>query len=439
MDLIPKPDQIVSAAANVAHKMLYGGLADLRPMPRTLIDDGVLREVYHYRPRGTAREQGDPVLLVTPLAAPAICFDLRRGCSVVEHFVDRGRPTYLVEYGEVSFANRNLGMEHWVDEVIPAAIREVSRHAGDRPVHVVGWSLGGIFALLTAADQPDLPIASLTTIGSPTDVTQVPLVAPIRPFLGLAGERAGLVTQAYRVMGGAPKPLVRRAFQLTSFNKLVTKPIAIAAKLDDADFLAQVEAVDRFTANMIAYPGRTFGQLYHRILKGNQLATGTVTMDDREIKLANLTAPLLAFGGDSDGIAPVQCVRPIVDLVPNVEKLRFEIVPGGHLGMLTGRAARTTTWRVLDEWIEESSTSETGTTAQRRPRPAAAKKAAAKQTGAKQAPAKKAPAKRTTAKTAGAKKQPRARKTAARQDAIGANPDRRYSSASSRSLGAAPK
>ena len=36
----PKPDQVVSAASNVAHKVLYGGLADLRPMPRTLIDEG---------------------------------------------------------------------------------------------------------------------------------------------------------------------------------------------------------------------------------------------------------------------------------------------------------------------------------------------------------------------------------------------------------------
>ena len=63
MDLVPKPDQVVSAAGNVAHKVLYGGLADLRPMPRTLIDEGELREVYHYRPAATAREQGDPVLL----------------------------------------------------------------------------------------------------------------------------------------------------------------------------------------------------------------------------------------------------------------------------------------------------------------------------------------------------------------------------------------
>ena len=356
MDLIPKPDQVVSAASNVAHKMLYGGLADLRPMPRTLIDDGVLREVYHYRPSGTAQEHGDPVLLVTPLAAPAICFDLRRGCSLVEHLVAEGRRTYLVEYGEVSFANRNLGMEHWVDEVIPAAIHAVSAHAGNRPVHLVGWSLGGIFALLTAADRTDLPIGSLTVVGCPVDVTQVPLVAPIRPFLGLAGDRGGLVTQAYRLLGGAPKPLVKRAFQLSSFNKLVTKPIALASKLDDADFLAQVEAVDRFTANMIAYPGRTFGQLYHRILKGNQLATGVVTMDDREIRLADLRVPLLVFGGAGDAIAPVPCVRPLVDLVPNVARLRFEIVPGGHLGMLTGRAARRTTWRIIDEFLDECAT-----------------------------------------------------------------------------------
>ena len=185
MDLIPKPDQVVAAAGNVAHTLLYGGLADLRPMPRTLIDDGELREVYHYRPAAGVPETGDPVLLVTPLAAPSLCFDLRRDCSLVEHLVTQGRPTYLLEYGQVSFKNRSLGMEHWVDEVLPEAVRVVSEHAGGRGVHLVGWSLGGIFTLLVAADRQDLPIASITVVGSPVDVTKVPLVAPVRPLLNL--------------------------------------------------------------------------------------------------------------------------------------------------------------------------------------------------------------------------------------------------------------
>src|SRR5262249_13755517 len=156
---------------------------------------------------------------------------------------EQGRPTYLVEYGAVSFKDRNLGMEHWIEEVIPEAIRAASEHSGGRPVHVVGWSLGGIFALLVAAADRTLPIASIAALGSPFDVRQVPLVAPLRPLLNLTDGR-GAITRIYQTAGGAPQPLVRWAFQLSSFQKLVTKPIAIARHLDDADYLAQIEAVD---------------------------------------------------------------------------------------------------------------------------------------------------------------------------------------------------
>lgn len=450
MDLIPKPDQVASAASNVAHKVFYGGLADLRPMPRTLIDDGPLREVYHYRPQKQVKATGDPVLLVTPLAAPAICFDLRRDCSLVEHFVKAGRPTYLVEYGEISFRDRNLGMEHWVDEVIPEAIREVSRHSGGRPVHVIGWSLGGIFSVLAAASDNTLPIASLTVVGSPFDVTQVPLVAPLRPILKLTD--GGIVTRIYRAMGGAPKPLVRRAFQLSSGTKILTKPIATLQHLDDAEWLAQIEAVDRFTANMIAYPGRTFGQLYHRMLKHNQLKTGTVNLSGHQIDLKAITVPVLVFAGNTDGIAPIPAVKAIVPLLPNAAEVRFEIVPGGHLGMLTGRAARTTTWVVMDEWIEQYSTPDESeqpvTEVSSRARPAKkapARKSTAKKAGTtKKAAVKKAPARKAPAKKAAASEpnpavpeQPAPRavaEVAPDRSAIGSNRERRFSSTSSRSL-----
>src|SRR3954468_9385672 len=419
MDLIPKPDQVVSAAGNVAHRLVYGSLADLRPMPRTLIDDGTLREVYHYRPATGVHAQGDPVLLVTPLAAPALCYDLRRGCSLVQHLVQGGRPTYLVEYGAVSFRDRNLGMEHWIEEVVPTAIREVSAHAGGRPVHVVGWSLGGVFALLAAAGDTDLPIGSITAFGAPFDVRQVPLVAPLRPLLNFTDGR-GAITRLYQAAGGAPQPLVRWAFQLSSFQKLITKPIAIARNLDDADYLAQIEAVDRFTAHMIAYPGRTFGQLYHRLLKGNALVEGRFEVGDRTLDVADITAPVLVFGGANDSIAPIGAVRAAVPLLTGSPEVRFEIVPGGHLGMLTGRKARTSTWPVLDAWVDEWSPDQEAAPAPR-PRRTTKKAAAAKPAG-KKAAAKKAPAKKAAPRKPAAKKQT----TAEEAPEIGVNPERRY-------------
>jgi polyhydroxyalkanoate synthase len=99
--------------------------------------------------------------------------------------------------------------------------------------------------------------------------------------------------------------------------------------------------------------------------------------------------------------------------------------------MLTGRAARTTTWRIIDEWLTENSTPEAepagaGRASSRKP---------ARKSPAKKAPSKKAPAaKKTPAKKAAAAK-PRPA-TAPSADAIGANPDRRYASASSRGLAA---
>jgi polyhydroxyalkanoate synthase len=51
-----------------------GGIADLRRMPAEVIDSGPQRTVSRYR--GARRR--NPVLLVPPLAAPAICSAGRR-------------------------------------------------------------------------------------------------------------------------------------------------------------------------------------------------------------------------------------------------------------------------------------------------------------------------------------------------------------------------
>ncbi len=168
------------------------------------------------------------MLLVPPLAAPASCFDLRRGCSLVEHLTGRGYPTYVVDYGPIGFGDRQLGLEHWVEDVLPAAIRTVSADAGGAPVQPVGWCLGGIMLLLAAAADRDLPLASISLIASPFDFTQLRLFAPIRQLARLTGGALG--TALYRALGGAPAPLVSLGFRLTSWDRYLTRPLFLAAQ-----------------------------------------------------------------------------------------------------------------------------------------------------------------------------------------------------------------
>jgi len=100
---VPTPDSIVTAAANTFDMIFRGGVADLRRTPAVIVDEAPKRVVYRYLPSHDAPQHDLPVLLVPPLAAPTISFDLRRGCSLAEHFIAMGHPTYLVEYGSIAF------------------------------------------------------------------------------------------------------------------------------------------------------------------------------------------------------------------------------------------------------------------------------------------------------------------------------------------------
>src|SRR3954453_12427133 len=257
MARVPALDTLASSAANAWDVLLGQGVADLRPPPASIIDEGPQRTVFRYRRPNARRARGTPVLLVPPLAAPASCFHLRRGCSVPEHLLAQGYPTYLLDYGPISFSDRELGIEHWIEDVIPQAVAAVHEDSGGAPIQLVGWCLGGIMSLLSVAAE-ELPVVSIATVASPFDFSRVRMVAPIRPLAELTG--GAIVTAMYRLMGGAPAPLVEAGYKLAGIDKYLTKPYVIARHIDDRDFLAQLEAVDKFMGSMLAYPGRTFGQ-----------------------------------------------------------------------------------------------------------------------------------------------------------------------------------
>ena len=218
-------------------------------------------------------------------------------------------------------------------------------------MRLVGWCLGGIMAALAAAADPELPVESIALVASPFDFSRVPLVAPMRPIAAVTQGRG--VTALYRLLGGAPAPLVKRGYQLAGIDKYLMKPWTVLSNLHRRDLLAQIEAVDHFMNRMHAYPGRTFGQLYHRFFRTNDLADGSA----RARRPARSTCATCACRcwrspAPATGSRPVAACHHLGDLVPNAPSVRLETAPGGHLGVLTGRAARASTWVLLDEFLD---------------------------------------------------------------------------------------
>ncbi|TXI42031.1 MAG: alpha/beta fold hydrolase, partial [Mycobacterium sp.] len=264
----------------------------------------------------------------------------------------------LVDYGEMRLADRDLGIEFWVTEVLPNAIRKVSQDAGGAPVHLVGWCLGGLLALLTTAAYPDLPVKSVVMVASPFDLSKHRLVAPLRSAGKYTGGR--VIGSFLKVLGGLPAQIVGPAFKATSLTTYLKKPITLIRHRDDRDFLAQVEAIDGLMNSMLAYPGRATLQVYQRLVQRNELAEGKVQGPTRVIDLAEVRVPVMNVAGTRDVLVPVDVAHHVGDLLPNSSEVRLETAPGGHLGVLTGRSAPRTTWVMIDDFLAKQSAPQSG-------------------------------------------------------------------------------
>ncbi|MCB0948050.1 MAG: alpha/beta fold hydrolase [Mycobacterium sp.] len=343
-------EQRRQAVSNLFDFLVKGGVADTTRMASEVIDVRHKSTLHRYLPADVPLG-GDPVLLVPPLGSQSACFDLRRGCSLTEHLVSNGRQTYLVDYGEMGLSDRDLGIEFWVSEVVPNAIKKVSQDAGGAPVQLIGWCLGGLIALLTTAAYPELPIKSVAMVASPFDLSKHRMVAPLRSAGKYTGGR--IIGTGLKVLGGLPSQIVGPAFKATALTTYLKKPITLLRRRDDREFLAQVEAVDGLMNSMLAYPGRATLQVYQRLVQRNELASGQIQGPNKRIDLADVRVPVMNVAGTSDVLVPVAVAHHVGELLPNSPYVHLETAPGGHLGVLTGRSAPTTTWAMIDHFLDK--------------------------------------------------------------------------------------
>ncbi|MEV0077906.1 alpha/beta fold hydrolase [Nocardia neocaledoniensis] len=344
--------ETVTTAARNAWALSFGaGIEAPDPAPSTVLYDEPHRLLRRYDAGTTSATTDSAVLLVPPLAAPATCFDLRPDQSLARHLVSNGRPTYLVDYGDISFADRAMGFEDWVTDILPEAIRRVSADRGGAPVDLVGWSIGGVFSLLTAAANPDLPIRSVTGVGAPLDYDKMLGMPQVRAVASLTGGWA--TTAVVRAAGGIPAPLTKLAYRIAAIDREIARPLFVASNIARTETLAKMESIDRFQAAMPGYPGRFYGQIWGRFILANDIGKGRLTLRDRTIELADVRVPVLLVGGTADVITPKAAVEAGLRTLSGSPSVTYEVAPGSHLGILAGPDARHSTWTYLDKFLAD--------------------------------------------------------------------------------------
>ncbi len=231
----------------------------------------------------------------------------------------------------------------FVREDLPAAIEEVQRLSGGRPVYLVGHSLGGLISYAVAGMLKS-KIAGVVTLGSPYQFTRgswalstlstVMLALDRRVDLGQGGLELKPLSEAVRLMRGFIEspifPLPIRGFAPKSLEpNVLGQHMALAMDMGSVAVLR--------TMFMSAAEARRGGH-----------CLGELTGFAQEFE--ELDVPLLVIAGTKDDLAPPASVEPAYLRSRSTDKT-YRAFPRGHIDLLVGKASPQTVWPLIQSWL----------------------------------------------------------------------------------------
>ena len=284
------------------------------------------------------------VLLVPPLMVRPMVFDLQPDHSFVRTLADAGLRVYVLDLGVPDKDDQGLRLDDYVLGILPAAAAAVRRHAGTERISLIGYCLGGLFCLLHAAANDDRNIERIVTIATPIDFSKMGAV-------GLLGAvAAGRVDPLIDVMGVIPGWMATAGFQLLSGRRAVARLFELPQREADEAYLRSYGSISQWLSGLVPYPGEAFKQLLREVMRRNRVHRSWLTFGDRKVDLGMVSCPVLAFAGDTDGIAPIGSVVALREHLPP-GRVSVRMAPGGHVGVLGGPDAPDGVWRPTAKFL----------------------------------------------------------------------------------------
>ena len=303
----------------------------------------------------------EPLVFVAPLAIKMDIYDLYPYRSLVKYYVEQGFDVYLIDWGKLSYQDRDLNFLSFIDDAIPQCIDQIRVHSKSDQISLHGWSMSGIFVLLyTALRQPN-HVKNLIVLGSPINSFASGAIGKLYQRLNhfLEG-RYALQHRIYN--GGIPKRILHTPGVLNSIGFKILDPKGwyeghkqLLGNLDDKKMLHEHATLGYFLNHMVDYPAGINQDMLFNIWLRNPLSQGYIELNDKKIELKNIDCSLFVGAGRSDQMVTADAVRPLTELT-NSTDVTFTLIPGGHLGLMSSQKSADEFWPQLAEWLVQRST-----------------------------------------------------------------------------------
>jgi polyhydroxyalkanoate synthase subunit PhaC len=338
------------------------GFLEMQETPHEVVyrmDDVRLLHYYQLGNNGASMKYSTPVVIVYAPVNSYHIMDIRRGRSIVEHFVSAGFNVYLVDWGRQ--LNNKPSLSDYVN-YIHQSIEHVKKITHSKQVSILGYSWGGVLSMIySSIRQENVKNLILQSAHVDFDKDSSILASWFRrlPLDDIVREFDSIDCRFINLALILRNPVVH-AFDAFRFGGHMNKGTTYYHYYPQFGMDSMRIAAWMTDTPMI--PAGFFRDYIGKLYQQNQLVNNEleVILSDKtepeRVNLAKITMPLLNIVGDIDDICTPPAATPINDIATSKDKklLRF---PTGHIELSVSSDVHEKLWPQVVKWLRQRSSS----------------------------------------------------------------------------------
>ncbi len=312
------------------------------PEPPLFWRDGTTR-VLDY---GTGAGDGQPILVVPSLINRGYILDLTERKSLMRHLAGNGFRPFLVDWGAPGPQESKFDLTAYICWRLEPIADEIFDATGQVPV-LLGYCMGGLLTLALAARRPDR-VSALALLATPWDF-QVGQDAHIRMLQAMGPGLKTVIDQ----WGELPVDVLQAMFMGLDPYMATNKFRRFANMKAGSEAAGNFIALEDWLNDGVPLVGPVARECLFDWYMGNTPAKGQWRVDGEAVRPRDVRVPSLVVVPENDHIVPPQSATPLADALPNAIT---RTIAAGHIGMVTGRRARSSLYEPLSLWLNQTLT-----------------------------------------------------------------------------------
>lgn len=292
------------------------------------------------------RKFATPILIVSSLVGKYYILDLTPERSYVSHLLNEGFDVFIIDWTTTE-KSESKGLNEYVCNHLAKIVEKVCQVSESENVSLLGYSMGGILALIYSALHPET-VKNLMLLTTPIDFSKQNTISK------WTSEKYFDVDRITDLFGNISGEAVSWSMQMVKPMSSFSRGVNTLQYIDNKEDFAALMALEIWLHDSTPLPAKLFKDIIKKLYRQNLLAKNELKIGGKRIDLAKITASVLNIIGTHDQVATPESSEKLLELLGNVDKTQL-MLDYGHLTIAVGSGAKEDFWQKSAEWLRNKS------------------------------------------------------------------------------------